>query len=135
MYVVDASVLVSYLAGAEYSSGARAALIEGERQGGLWAPHLIDAEVGHALRRAVLAGELGQRAAGSALTDLYEFPINRVSHLGLLKRAWAMRANLTFYDALYVTLAEQLQTALLTLDGRLSRAPGVEIVVQSLIPR
>jgi predicted nucleic acid-binding protein len=46
-----------------------------------------------------------------------------------------MRANLTFYDALYVTLAEQLQTALLTLDGRLSRAPGVEIVVQSLIPR
>jgi predicted nucleic acid-binding protein len=47
---------------------------------------------------------------------------------------WALRENLTAYDAVYVALAEALETTLLTCDGRLARAPGlgrrVELVGQ-----
>jgi predicted nucleic acid-binding protein len=38
---------------------------------------------------------------------------------------WALRANLAACDAVYVALAEALDTTLLTCDGRLARAPGV----------
>ena len=37
---------------------------------------------------------------------------------------WALRGDLTSYDAWYVALAETLNCPLLTLDRRLSRAAG-----------
>ena len=37
---------------------------------------------------------------------------------------WALRSNLTAYDAAYVTIAEALDAPLLTLDARLAAAPG-----------
>jgi predicted nucleic acid-binding protein len=36
-----------------------------------------------------------------------------------------LRENLTAYDAVYVALAEALDTRLLTCDRRLSQAPGL----------
>ena len=38
---------------------------------------------------------------------------------------WALRDNLTPFDAVYVALAEALETRLLTCDRRLARAPGM----------
>jgi predicted nucleic acid-binding protein len=63
---LDASVLVAYLAGGELAEQARRALLVERRA--TWAPHLIDAEVGHALRRTVLVGEPSAARAGAALT-------------------------------------------------------------------
>ena len=40
------------------------------------------------------------------------------------ERVWALRENLTSYDAWYVALAEALDCPLVTLDRRLSRANG-----------
>ena len=40
-------------------------------------------------------------------------------------RIWALRQNLTAYDAVYVALAEALDTTLLTCDRKLARTPGV----------
>ena len=40
------------------------------------------------------------------------------------ERVWALRENLTSYDAWYVALAEVLDCPLVTLDRRLSRASG-----------
>jgi predicted nucleic acid-binding protein len=37
---------------------------------------------------------------------------------------WELRENLSAYDATYVTVAETLETPLLTADARLARAPG-----------
>jgi predicted nucleic acid-binding protein len=127
--VVDASVLVAYLAGGEAAGGARAAL--GEQRGALWAPHLVDAEVGHVLRRSVQRGELAEAVAREALVDLADLPLRRAGHRGLLARAWELHENVSFYDALYVALAERLDLPVLTLDARLSRGPGLraEIVV------
>lgn len=129
MAVLDASVLVEYLAGGEHAPQARAAILE--HAGALWAPHLVDAEVGHVLRRAVARGEVTPPVAGAALSDLAAFPLRRAAHIGLLDRAWALRENVSFYDGLYVALAERLDEPLLTLDARLSTAPGVhaELVV------
>lgn len=127
MPVVDASVLAAYLSGGEHSAPARARLLGGD--GGLWAPHLVDAEVGHTLRRLVLGSELGARAARQALDDLAGLPLRRVPHVGLLERAWALRANVSFYDALYVALAERLRLPLITLDARLARVRGTRAVI------
>jgi len=56
-------------------------------------------------------------------------------HAGLLDRAWQLRHNLSFYDGLYVALAEQLGTPLLTLDARLAKATaataGIDVVTAS----
>lgn len=127
MPVVDASVLVEYLAGGEHGDQIRDRLLG--RGEGLWAPHLVDAEVGHVLRRVVRLGELRLSVAAAALADLADMPLTRAGHLGLLERAWALRANVTFYDALYIALAERLDMVLVTLDARLDGAPGARAVV------
>lgn len=129
MPVLDASVVVAYLAGGEASEVRERLLSSGEP---LWAPQLIDAEVGHVLRRAVLVGELRPARGKSALADLADLPLRRSGHLGLLERAWSLRRNVSFYDALYVALAERLQMPLLTLDRRLSGGPGIRVSVEVL---
>ena len=40
------------------------------------------------------------------------------------ERVWALRHNLTCYDAWYVAVAEAIGCPLVTLDRRLSLAPG-----------
>jgi predicted nucleic acid-binding protein len=127
MPVIDASVLAEYLAGGEHAEEAREALFV--RDEGLCAPHLVDAEVGHVLRRAVLVGELTVGRAAAALTDLVAFPLRRAGHVGLVERAWELRRNVSFYDALYVALAERLGMPVVTLDARLAGATGVRAAV------
>lgn len=130
MPVVDASVLVEYLAGGEHAEVARRRILNAGEE--LWAPHLVDAEVGHVLRRAVMVEELSAAGARDALDDLADMPLKRASHVGLLGRAWALRSNMTFYDALYVALAERLDMAIVTLDARLATAPGIRAPVDVL---
>ena len=130
MPVVDASVLVEYLARSEHADDARARLLSADAA--LWAPHLIDAEVGHVLRRAVRTGELSPGAARMALADLADMPLRRAAHVGLLDRAWALRRNVSFYDGLYVALAELLDLPLVTFDRRLAGATGIRAVVDVL---
>jgi predicted nucleic acid-binding protein len=120
MPVIDASVLVAYLGGgavAERAGDLFAA--EGDE---LFAPHLVDAEVGHVLRRLVAAGQLDPADAEGALVDLADFPLRRSPHTWLLDSAWRLRSNVSFYDALYLALAQELELALVTLDARLARA-------------
>ncbi len=42
----------------------------------------------------------------------------------LLERMWALRYNITAYDAAYVALAERLDAVLITCDARLVAATG-----------
>lgn len=121
MMVLDASALVELLLGT--SLGRSIALRIAEPEVGLHVPHLADVEVAQALRRYVSAGELNAVAAADALDDLRALDVERHSHEPLLDRVWALRDNLTAYDAVYVALAEALDTTLLTCDGRLARAP------------
>jgi len=122
MPVIDASVVVAALTGGEYTDWAEEQLSPSAAGRSLWAPHLIDAEVGHSLRRLVVARELRDKRASEALGRFALLPLRRIHHMILLDRAWQLRHNFSFYDSLYVSLAEQLGAPLLTLDMRLAKA-------------
>jgi predicted nucleic acid-binding protein len=47
-------------------------------------------------------------------------------------RAWGLRGHLTFYDALYVALAEVLDAPLVTFDARIAGAPGAVARIEVL---
>lgn len=129
MAVIDASVLVEYLSFGEYAEPARERLFD--ESDALWAPQLIDAEVGQALRREVRRGDLDEDSAGDAMWNLDQLPVNRVEHEVLVRYAWILRDNVSFYDALYVALAEMLDQPLITLDARLARS-GVDAEIEVL---
>jgi len=122
MPVVDASVIVTILIRGEYADWAEEQLLATGGGHSLWAPHLVDAEVGQSLRRRVAARKLGDDRALDALSRFAELPLRRIVHTGLLDRAWQLRHNHSFYDSLYVALAEVLDVPLVTLDRRLAKA-------------
>jgi predicted nucleic acid-binding protein len=129
MPIVDASVVVEMLTYGERAPAARERLAErGEH---FWAPELLDAEVGQALRRAVRRKVLDPHAGVNAVEELIQLPVHRISHELLVHYAWALRDQVSFYDGLYVALAAMLGEPLLTLDARLARA-GVEAEVEVL---
>ena len=82
------------------------------------------------LRRAVLQGRLAESRARLAVDDLVHWPIERIPHRALALRAWQYRQNLSAYDAFYVATARSHDLPLLTADGRLARASGLDIAVQ-----
>ena len=94
-YVIDSSATVEYLL--ETEVGLRmAALIAGVR---LIAPEMLDAEVLSALRRNVQQENISEARALEALARLEDMPIERVSHRTLTRAAWALRHNVSAYDA------------------------------------
>lgn len=128
MPVLDASVLVEYLASGEHAEAARERIrAEGHAN---WVPELVYAEVGHALRRGVRLGQLDAVFAREALWEVHQMPLHWVSHEQLTLYAWELRDNVTFYDALYVALAEMLDQPLVTLDAKLARASGIRAEVE-----
>jgi predicted nucleic acid-binding protein len=48
----------------------------------------------------------------------------------LLRRAFALYANTTFYDALYLSLAEAVAAPLITSDRALAGIPGARAKVE-----
>jgi predicted nucleic acid-binding protein len=129
MPVVDASVLVEFLGGGRNSPMVDERLATEEHT--LWAPHLIDAEIGQALRRRVRQGRLNAELARGALSEINDLPIERVEHELLIHVAWDLRDNLSFYDGLYVSLALMLDEPLLTFDARLARS-GIDLPIEVL---
>lgn len=129
MAVVDASVVVEFLNRGERTPALDARLEAEEHV--LWAPHLIDAEVGHALRRKVRLGQMDAETAGKAIWEINDLPLRRIEHENLVPVAWDLRENFTFYDALYVSLALMLGETLLTFDARLARS-GVDLPIEVL---
>jgi len=118
MIVLDASVVVEMLLGTP--AGRRAADRFLRREVSLCAPHLLDVEVAHALRRLAVAGQIRSVRAREAVDDLAALQIVRYPHVELLPRIWELRHGLTAYDASYVALAEALGARLVTRDAALA---------------
>ena len=122
-YVVDASAAVAALAGkGSVGIALRSRIIDVSCH----APHLIDAEFGHVLRRIHRLGEVDDEEAQTALRALSGIIDHRYPHSGQLSNlAWDLRDVLSFYDGLYVALATMLDLPLLTCDAELTKAPGL----------
>lgn len=117
MRIIDAGVVVELLAG---SLGPKRL---GDEE--LAAPHLIDSEVTHVLRGLVRRDVLSEKQGDLALEGFSELTLTRFAADWLRPRIWALRHNLSAYDATYVALTEMTDaTALLTTDTRVANAPG-----------
>jgi predicted nucleic acid-binding protein len=119
VFVIDCSAAIDALLGqrdtrlVERLSGARE----------LHAPHLLDVEMLHALRRLVATGKLTAERAEYVREDFAALRIRRYAHHPFADRIWALRDNLTAYDAAFVALAEALAVPIVTCDARLATAP------------
>ena len=119
--VIDASVLVA----AAIDSGpdgqwAESVLADGPLAG----PELVLVEATNVLRRLERAGEISRSEATGAYRDLLRLDLELFSFAPYAARIWALRDNLTSYDAWYVALAEALGCRPATLDRKLGRASG-----------
>ena len=131
MIVADASAIVEMLLGSGSTAGESLARRFARRES-VCAPHLVDAEVGQALRRLVLRDEVSIVHAHASLEDFGKLPIQRFPHRELLSRAFALRSNVTFYDGLYLALAEALGAPLVSCDAALRDVPGCRATVEIL---
>jgi predicted nucleic acid-binding protein len=115
--VVDASLLVDAVIDVAGCAG-RIVGVE------LHAPVTIDAEVVQALRRRWMLGQLDDTEARIAIASFRTRHILRHPVQPLVDRMWAIRRNVTAYDASYVALAESLNLPLITRDRRLANSSG-----------
>jgi predicted nucleic acid-binding protein len=120
--VVDASVLANAIGDDEESGLQARELLREHRE--LAAPDLVDVETTAVLRRRWLARTITDERFEQAIEDLADIPLARFPTLGLMRRAFELRANVTAYDACYVALAEALDWPLYTVDRRLAHASG-----------
>ena len=121
MIVVDTSAVIGVLAGRPEIRGLAERI---RADGDLHAPHLLDVEFQHALRRLVVAGAIGEDRAADTRVDFAHLLVVRYPHVSLADRMWQLRADVTAHDAAFLALAETLDVPLVTCDARLARAPG-----------
>lgn len=119
--IVDASAVVAALVDASADGQwVRAQLVGCAFD----APVLMHYEAANYLRRGVISKALSDLDASDAYAQLWQWPVTTWGLERFAGRVWDLRQNVTAYDAAYVALAEYLDVPLLTLDTRLTRAPG-----------
>ncbi len=122
MIVIDASALIEVLLATDVGARLRERLFREDEA--LHAPHLLDLEIVHVLRRGCLRGELQPDRAAQSLAVLSDMRMVRHPHEPYVPRIWQLRNSLTAYDAAYVALAEALDAPLITRDARMASAHG-----------
>jgi predicted nucleic acid-binding protein len=126
--VLDASAAVEWLLGRRGAGHVSNRIADPDVP--VHAPTLLGVEVAAAMRGLARGGHVSADRALAAVTDLVSAGFDLHDPTPLLARAWALRENLTTYDAVYVALAETLDATLLTADARIARAPGVRARVE-----
>lgn len=127
--VVDASAVAEVLLGTDRGRAAAPLL----RDAQLIAPDILTAEVASVLRGWSLSGRLSDDDGRRGLRECRELGVVLLPAAPLLEDVWALRHNVSAYDACYVALARAQGCSLLTLDARLAAAapdcairPGVD---------
>jgi predicted nucleic acid-binding protein len=90
-------------------------------------------EILSVIRGNLLGGKIEPRHAADAVAAAAQINPVVVATRPLASRIWELRGNLTTYDAAYIAAAERYRCALVTTDGRLARASGIQCTV-ALIP-
>ena len=128
MIVLDASAVLELLLETPRAGAVQRLVTRSEMA--MHAPHLLDVEVLHVVRRFWLAGSLDEARAEGAIRDFLALRIERHSHEVLASRIWELRSCLCAYDAAYVALAELLEVPLITTDARLARSAAARRVAE-----
>jgi predicted nucleic acid-binding protein len=119
--VVDASAMVvAPSSPTMQGEAARAAMAADD----IWiAPAHMPLEVVRTLGKAVVGGRLAEDDASAAFEALLAAEITYVGPSeALLQAAWAMRHNVSAYDAAYLAIAAEHGARLVTFDTRLAKA-------------
>ena len=90
----------------------------------LFAPELAIAEVGQVLLKKERSKFISVSESRGLLRAILRLPLRTIGHRGYLTRAQtlARTMKLTVYDGLFLALALQLRTPLITADSDLKRA-------------
>jgi predicted nucleic acid-binding protein len=121
LIVTDASVVVEFLLGRARIIGSLTRELSGARDEALHALELIEPEALNSLRRLLRSGAISNAQADRAVAELGELRLVLYPHGPLRDRVWALRDNLTAYDALYLALAGALiDSVLVTSDAALA---------------
>jgi len=117
-FVVDASVVVKWFVPEVHAGAARNLLRE---DFALSAPDLVRAEVGNVLWKKWRRDQLSSEVVEGVLRDLRSFTLEIETSEPLMGAAWdvARLYDRSFYDGLYVALAERTGCPLVTADRRL----------------
>lgn len=116
--VVDASAVAEILLSTD--AGRRAASVLDGRE--LLAPQHLTAEVASVIRGWSLSRQISDEQALRAFREFIALDIEQVPMAQMLPAVYALRHNVSAYDAMYVVLARAAQCHLLTLDARLAAA-------------
>ena len=137
-YVIDASVAAKWFLPASGETLTAEALDLLKRyavgQVRFLVPDLFWAELGNVLWKAVRLKRLPQRSAEAALRATRDRNFPTVPSHSLLEAAFIIATTFdrTVYDALYVALALQSQSQLVTADERLANALAAHLPVKWL---
>jgi predicted nucleic acid-binding protein len=119
--VVDASVIAAAFFPEKHSQAARTLLLSGDN---LCAPDLIYAEVANVIWKRHGRKEIDGDEAIGLLTDVLDLPLEITPSEQLIVPALelALRTGRTAYDCLYLALAVQRKTVVVSDDQRLVNA-------------
>jgi predicted nucleic acid-binding protein len=124
-YVLDCSVAVRWFVPQTYWETA-ALVLDRLSTGEILAiaPDVIVPEFGHVLRKLVVGGKLDAAHGRTHLQRFLSLPIDVRDCRPLAESAYnmALKHSATFYDALYVALAESHGVQVLTGDDRMEAA-------------
>lgn len=124
-YVLDCSVAVRwFVPQTDWQVAARVFQRFRDNELIFVAPAVIIPEFGHVLRKLVIGKKATADRARDFLRFLLALYIERVADTELAPRALdlAFAHSATFYDALYLALAEREDLRVLTADGPMTRA-------------
>lgn len=119
--VVDASVVMKWFI-PEVGSHAARELLAQDRA--FYAPDFLFAETSNVIWKKVRRGEVRADEAAPLITSISRVPIQTVSARSLASDALliAIATGQTVYDALYLALAAQLKSQVITADQRFFRS-------------
>jgi predicted nucleic acid-binding protein len=138
LVVVDASVAVKWFlpeSGEPLAEQAVALLEQFDRKEIQFVvPDLFHVEIASAIWKAVRTGRVSRAFADQALALLTQREFETVPSLNLLDGAFQIAADYgrTVYDCLYVALAMQTKSQLITADERLANALAARFPVKWL---
>jgi len=120
-YVVDAGIIAAAYFQEEHAVAAQAIL---SSAASLVAPDLIYAEVANVVWKRHGRGEIDAQEASALVADLIALPLEITPALSLVTSALelALRTGRTVYDSLYLALAINHKSILITTDRKLVRS-------------